>query len=280
MTDEHAGGRGEVWLVGAGPGSPDLLTLRAVRLMEQAEVVVYDRLVGPDILDLVPPSAERVFVGKMRERHVMPQTAINALLVELARAGRKVLRLKGGDPFVFGRGGEELEALAQAGIRCQVVPGVTAALGCAASARIPLTHRDHAQTLVMVTGHTKDGRLDLNWRVAADPEITLVVYMGIRSLDALATGLIERGRPPSTPAALIANGTYEHQQIVTGTLETLPGQVYEIEPGGPALIVVGKVVRLQPRLAWFRALAAEAPARLGAQSTPLGENAPDCHART
>lgn len=267
MAGDEASARGEVWLVGAGPGCADLLTVRAVRMMERAEVVVYDRLVGPDVLDLVPAAAERVFVGKMRERHVMPQAEINALLVDLARAGRKVLRLKGGDPFVFGRGGEELEALAAAGVRYQVVPGVTAALGCAAFAGIPLTHRDHAQTLVLVTGHTKDGRLDLNWRVAADPEATLVVYMGIRSLDALAAGLIERGRAPATPAALIANGSYDHQQVLVGSLDTLPARVAASEVDGPALIVVGEVVRLQPRLAWFRTLAAQAPAPVDA---PLG----------
>lgn len=264
MSEGCGPARGEVWLVGAGPGSPDLLTVRALRLLERAEVVVYDRLVGPDVLELVPATAERVFVGKMRELHVMPQREINALLVERARAGRKVVRLKGGDPFVFARGGEELEALAAAGVRYEVVPGITAALGCAAYAGLPLTHRDHAQTLVLVTGHTKDGRLDLNWRVAADPETTLVVYMGVRALAALAAGLIERGRAPATPAALIANGTYEHQQVVTGSLESLPARVDASEISGPALIVVGRVVALQPGLAWFRSLASSAPLDLPA----------------
>jgi uroporphyrin-III C-methyltransferase/precorrin-2 dehydrogenase/sirohydrochlorin ferrochelatase len=261
MTSDAAAG--EVYIVGAGPGAADLLTLRALRLMQIADVVVYDRLVGPDVLELVPAAAERIFAGKMRDRHVMPQQAINRLLVDLATAGRRVLRLKGGDPFVFGRGGEEIATLAAAGIRYQVVPGVTAALACAAFAGIPLTHRDLAQTLVLVTGHTKEGRLDLNWRVAADPEITLAVYMGVRALNELCAGLTLRGRAPVVPAALIANGSYEHQQVVCGTLGTLPALVETIKVNGPALIIVGEVVALQPRLAWFKGLHAELPVGLG-----------------
>jgi uroporphyrin-III C-methyltransferase/precorrin-2 dehydrogenase/sirohydrochlorin ferrochelatase len=239
---------GEVYLVGAGPGAADLLTLRALRLMREADVVVYDRLVGADILDLVPAGAERIFVGKMRDRHVLSQVEINRLLVRLARAGRRVLRLKGGDPFIFGRGGEELEALAAAGVPFQVVPGVTAALGCAAAAGIPLTHREHAQTLVFVTGHTKDAEVELNWPVLTQPAQTVVVYMGIKALPSLCRLLIAHGRAPGTPAAIIENGTYPHQQVVHGTLETLPALAIERRLDGPSLIVVGEVVGLHRQL--------------------------------
>jgi uroporphyrin-III C-methyltransferase / precorrin-2 dehydrogenase / sirohydrochlorin ferrochelatase len=252
-------GSGEVWLVGAGPGPVDLLTLRALRLMRQAEVVVYDRLVGPDVLELVAADAERIFVGKMRDRHVMPQAEINALLVRLARAGRRVLRLKGGDPFIFGRGGEELEALAAAGVPFQVVPGVTAALGCAACAGIPLTHRDHAHTLVFVTGHTRDGAVELNWPVLTQPGQTVVVYMGIKALASLCGHLIAHGLAPTTEAAVIENGTYEHQRVVTGTLATLPDRISRHQLSGPALVVIGAVVGLHETLAWFGRAAAPEP---------------------
>ena len=247
---------GEVWLVGAGPGPVDLLTLRALQLMRQADVVVYDRLVGPDVLDLVPARAARIFVGKMRDRHVMPQAEINALLVRLARAGRRVLRLKGGDPFIFGRGGEELEALAAAGVPFQVVPGVTAALGCAACAGIPLTHRDHAHTLVFVTGHTRAGAVELNWPVLTQPGQTVVVYMGIKALPSLCRQLIAHGLAPTTKAVVIENGTYAHQRIVTGTLATLPDRVPGHQLSGPALVVIGEVVGLHDTLAWFGRAAA------------------------
>jgi uroporphyrin-III C-methyltransferase / precorrin-2 dehydrogenase / sirohydrochlorin ferrochelatase len=241
---------GRVYLVGAGPGAGDLLTLRALRLLQQADVVVYDRLVGPDVLELVPPQTETVFVGKMRDRHVLSQAEINRLLVSLARAGKRVVRLKGGDPFIFGRGGEELEALAAAGVRFEIVPGITAALGCAAHAGVPLTHRDHAQTLVFVTGHTKEGEVELDWPALVRPHQTIVVYMGAKAVAGLCAKLIRHGLDPATPAALIENGTYSHQRTLAATVATLPGLVPDPTLLGPALIVIGAVVGLRARLAW------------------------------
>jgi uroporphyrin-III C-methyltransferase / precorrin-2 dehydrogenase / sirohydrochlorin ferrochelatase len=250
---------GRVHLVGAGPGAADLLTLRALRLMQLADVVVYDRLVGPEVLELVPPQTETVFVGKMRDRHVLSQAEINRLLISLARAGKRVVRLKGGDPFIFGRGGEELEALAEAGVPFEVVPGITAALGCAAHAGVPLTHRDHAQTLVFVTGHTKDGEVELDWPALVRPQQTVVVYMGAKAVGSLCAGLIAHGLDPATPAALIENGTYQHQRTITATVATLPGLVPDQRLLGPALIVVGKVVGLRARLAWLAERAGDPP---------------------
>jgi uroporphyrin-III C-methyltransferase/precorrin-2 dehydrogenase/sirohydrochlorin ferrochelatase len=240
---------GRVHLVGAGPGAADLLTLRALRLIQLADVVVYDRLVGPDVLELVPPQTETVFVGKMRDRHVLAQSGINQLLIALARAGKRVVRLKGGDPFIFGRGGEELEALAAARVPFEVVPGVTAALGCAAHAGIPLTHRDHAQSLLFVTGHTKDGEVELDWPALVRPQQTVVVYMGAKAVGGLCAGLIAHGMDPKTPAALIENGTYPHQRTLTATVATLPDLMPDQRLLGPALIVIGAVVGLRARLA-------------------------------
>jgi uroporphyrin-III C-methyltransferase len=232
---------GFVWLVGAGPGDPELLTLKAARLIAAAEVVVYDRLIGPGVLDHAPPGAERIYVGKERAQHVMRQAEINALLVNRARRGQRVVRLKGGDPLIFGRGGEEIEALVEAGVPFEIVPGVTAAAGVAASAVIPLTHRDHAKVLVLATGHTKDGEPDLDWRALCRPGQTLVFYMGHKALDRLCAGLIDHGLPPDLPAALVESATLPAQRIVRATLTTLARAVAARPPRGPALLIVGTV---------------------------------------
>lgn len=243
--------QGEVYLIGAGPGAPDLLTFRALRLMQQADVIVYDHLVSPEILDLARRDSEKIYVGKQRQKHTLPQESINTLLADLAKAGKRVVRLKGGDPFIFGRGGEEIETLMQQGINFQVVPGITAASGCATYAGIPLTHRDHAQSCTFVTGHLKDNSINLNWTQLAAPNQTIVIYMGLVGLEKICQSLIAHGSPKDLPVALVQQGTTSNQRVITGTLETLPLTIASLNIKPPTLIIIGTVVTLHDKLNWF-----------------------------
>ena len=247
----ETGPAGEVYLVGGGPGDPDLLTFRALRLMQQADVIVHDRLVSKEVLDLCRRDAEYMYVGKERDNHALPQEEINQLLVRLAKEGRRVCRLKGGDPFIFGRGGEEIDTLTAEGVNFQVVPGITAASGAGCYAGIPLTHRDYSQAAVFVTGHLKDGTMNLNWQSLAQPQQTVVFYMGLKGLPVICENLIKHGMPESTPVALVQQATTPRQRVFTGTLADLPERIANIGIKPPTLIIVGDVVRLHDKLAWF-----------------------------
>ena len=242
---------GCVYLVGAGPGDPELFTLRGARLVAGADVIVYDNLVAPAILDLAPASAERIYVGKKAADHSLPQDEINLLLLKLAKAGKRVVRLKGGDPFIFGRGGEEMELLVDAGVHVEVVPGVTAAAGVSAYAGIPLTHRDHAQSVRFVTSHGKAADADLDWAGFARERQTLAFYMGISRLADICAQLGAHGLPASTPAGVIERGTTHAQRVVVADLATLAQRVLDEGVRPPSLTVVGTVVGLYPKLAWF-----------------------------
>lgn len=241
---------GTVYLVGAGPGDPNLLTLRAAQLIAEADVLVYDYLVSPEVLSFARPDVERIFVGKRRGDHAMPQAELNQLLVKLAQAQKRVVRLKGGDPYIFGRGGEEVETLFQHGIAFEVTPGITAASGIAAYAGIPLTHREYAHACVFVTGHLKDDTIDLDWKALARRHQTVVIYMGLVGLPVLCAKLIENGLPPDWPAAIVQQGTTANQRTVTGTLSSLPQLATDARLRAPTLIIVGEVVKLHQRLAW------------------------------
>ena len=242
--------KGEVYLVGAGPGDPELLTLKALRLMQQADVVIYDRLVSPAILELCRRDADKVYVGKARSNHSVSQEGINALLVEYAGKGKRVCRLKGGDPFIFGRGGEEIQELFAAGVTFQVVPGITAASGCAAYAGIPLTHRDYAQSVRFLTGHLKEGSPELPWQELVYPNQTLVLYMGLVGLEKICAQLIAHGQRSDMPVALISKGTTPEQKVVVGTLADIADKVTQHHIQAPTLTIIGEVVSLRDQLQW------------------------------
>jgi len=245
------GNQGEVYLVGGGPGDPDLLTFKALRLMQKADVVVYDALVSPGVMELVRRDAECIYVGKQRDNHTLPQEDINILLVRLAKEGKRVLRLKGGDPFIFGRGGEEIETLVEHGIPFQVVPGISAANGVASYAGIPLTHRDYAQSVLFATGHLRDNSVDLDWAALTRPRQTVVIYMGLVGLATITRKLIEHGLPPDWPVAIVQQGTTRHQRVMIGTLTDIAQKVAEAGFKAPTLTIIGEVVKLREKLGWF-----------------------------
>ncbi|MFT4994247.1 MAG: uroporphyrin-III C-methyltransferase/precorrin-2 dehydrogenase/sirohydrochlorin ferrochelatase [Paraglaciecola sp.] len=251
-ADEHKPTKGEVYLVGAGPGDPDLLTFRALRLMQKADVVIYDRLVSAEILELVRRDAEKIYVGKAKSKHTLPQAEINDLLASKALAGNRVVRLKGGDPFIFGRGGEEIETLIEHGVSFQVVPGITAASGAASYAGIPLTHRDHAKSVVFATGHLRDNSIDLNWPALAQKDQTIVFYMGLTGLPIICEQLVMHGMPRTTQVAMVQSATTVQQKVITGTLQDIQQKAREANIQPPALIIVGSVVSLHEKLRWFQ----------------------------
>ena len=242
---------GKVYLIGAGPGDPDLLTMKAHRLLTAADVVLYDRLVGEQIIAMIPETAEKLYVGKAKSLHSLPQEEINALLAVKAKEGKVVVRLKGGDPFIFGRGGEELEELVSEGVPFEVVPGVTAAAGCAAYAGIPLTHRDYAQSVRFLTGHLKDGTTELPWDELVHPAQTLVIYMGLTGLESISQSLIRFGMRPSMPVAIVEKGTSKDQRVFTSTMKDIHQVAIDNEVKSPALLIIGEGVTLQEKLSWF-----------------------------
>ena len=251
--DEDIANQGEVYLVGAGPGDPDLLTFKALRLMQQADIALYDRLVHPAIVDLIRRDATKIYVGKERDNHVVRQEEINQLLVQYAKEGKKVLRLKGGDPFIFGRGGEEIETLADEKVAFQVVPGITSASGCSAYSGIPLTHRDYAQSCIFVTGHLKEGKLDLDWKKLIQPNQTIVFYMGLVSIDIICSELVINGLDKKTPCALVQQGTTNTQKEFISTLKDMPKLVQTKKPKAPTIFIIGGVVSLRDKLKWYTA---------------------------
>lgn len=251
--------RGQVSLVGAGPGDPELLTLKALRLIQQADLVLYDRLVSDAILELIPETTRSLYVGKSKSNHSIPQSDLNQYMVDMASQGLNICRLKGGDPFIFGRGSEEALELKQAGIQIEIVPGITAASGATAYAGIPLTHRGISTGCTFVTGHKQNGQLDLNWSSLASSEHTLVFYMGLTKAEGISNQLQQHGMSPSTPAAIIERGSQADQRLVTGTLANLAVMARSQQIASPALIVVGEVVTLADSLAWFQPTAQACP---------------------
>lgn len=270
ISHRSGSAQGQVFLVGAGPGDPELLTLRALRLMKEAEVVVYDSLVSKEILALMPATVERIYAGKKSGNHSLKQEEINKLLVGLARRGRKVLRLKGGDPFIFGRGGEEMQFLAGHGIPFEVVPGVTSASGAACYAGIPLTHRDYAQSFVIATGHPRKGVCELDWDMLARPRQTVVIYMGLGQIRQICSGLIEHGRRADTPVAVVERATTSAQRVIVGTLGTIAAECTRQNARSPSLIIVGEVVSLHGQLCWFDPAHADTGLRKTGMSARLG----------